>query len=98
MFLARIDPQPMPKPGFLGLTDLGGRARLKKGDLAGQFFGLPDIVGIEKGEEFALTGRHPTIARGRDAPLGLQEIAYGPRPGAGIFVDELPGCVPRRGR
>ena len=98
MFIARIDPNSMTNPGFLGLANLRGRLRLKKGDLVSQFLGLPDVVGIEKGEELALTGGYPPIACGGDAPMGLKEVAYGTGPGADIFFDDLSGCVPGRVR
>ena len=68
MFIARVDSHSMPQPGFLGLTDLRGRLGLKKGDLVSQFFGLPDIVGIEKGEEVAPDWRLTPRLRAAETP------------------------------
>ena len=87
MPFAGIDAHTVADPGLFGLAGHRIRVLLKKSDLAAEFGRQPQVIGIQKGDQFPRSRSDPGVAGRTHAPVFLSQqadpVAVGSQNGVG---------------
>ena len=74
MDVSWVYPHAVPDPDFISVTGMHLRLCLEYGNLCCDFAGQPQVVGVEKRQEFPLRCGGPAIACSTDATMGLRHV------------------------